>query len=116
MLKALIIEFISLFPGRTLFTCCHDVDVGEASPVKQHPYRVDPVKLMHIRKEVEYILENRIIKQSLSQWSSPCILVPKPDSSYRFCTDFCRVNAVTKTVSFPIPCIDDCIERICRSC
>ena len=114
VLKALITKFISLFPdvpGRTLFTC-HDVDVRESSPVKQHPYRVDPVKLMHIHKEVEYMLENRIIEPSLSQWSFPCILVPKPDGSYKFYTDFCRVNAITKTDSFPIPRIDDCIDRI----
>ena len=90
VLKALITEFTSLFPdvpGRTLFTS-HAVDVGEAQPIKQHPYRVDPVKLMHICKEVEYMLENRIIEPSPSQWSSPCVIVPKPDGSYRFCTDF----------------------------
>ena len=42
----------------------------------------------------------------------PCILVPKPDGSYRFCTDFRKLNAVTKTDSYPIPRIDDCIDKI----
>ena len=58
------------------------------------------------------MLEYRIIEPSLSQWSSPCILVPKPDGSYRSCTDFHRVNGVTKTDSFPILHIDYCIDRI----
>ena len=103
MLRALITEFIFLFldvPGKTLFTC-HDVDVGEAPPVKQHPYRVDSVKLMYIHKEVEYMLKNRIIEPSLSQWSSPCVLAPKPGGSYRFCTDFHQVYAVTRQICSP---------------
>jgi len=114
LLKALISDFSMLFPdtpGRTQ-SIFHDVDVGQAQPVKQHPYRVSPVKLKAMRDEVRYMLDNGIVEPSSSQWSSPSILVPKPDGSYRFCTDFRRVNAVTKTDSFPIPRIDDCIDRI----
>ena len=58
------------------------------------------------------MLDNDIIEQSHSEWSSPCILVPKSDGSYRFCTDYRKVNSVTKTDSYPIPRIDDCIDRI----
>ena len=60
------------------------------------------------------MLTNRIIEPSSSEWSSPCILVPKRDGSgsYRFCTDFCKVNAITKSDSYPIPRIEDYIDRI----
>ena len=58
------------------------------------------------------MLENGLIEPSNSEWSSPCILVPKPDGSFRFCTDFCKLNTVTKSDSFPIPRIDDCIDKI----
>ena len=34
------------------------------------------------------MLQNDIIEPSLSDWSSPCLLLPKPDGSYRLCTDF----------------------------
>ena len=57
------------------------------------------------------MLQN-IIEPSSSDWSSPCLLLPKPDGSYRLCTDFWRLNAVTKTDLFPIPRIDDCIDKI----
>ena len=112
LLKALIKEFSELFPdtpGRTQIMY-HDVDVGQAQPIKQHPYRVNAVKLKAIRDEVKYMLKNGIIEPSSSQWSLPCILVPKSDGSYRFCTDFRRVNAVTKADSYPILRIDDCID------
>ena len=49
-----------------------------------------------MRHEVEYMLQNGIIEQSQSQWSFPCVLILKPDISFRFCTDFRQVNAVTK--------------------
>ena len=56
----------------------------------------NPVKLEAIRTEIKYMLENNIIEHSSSSWSSPCLLVPKKDNSYRFCTDFRKVNSVTK--------------------
>ena len=65
-----------------------------------------------MRKEVQYMLDNNIIEPSQSNWSSPCVIVPKPDGSIRFCTDFRKVNSITKTDSFPIPRMEDCIDRI----
>ena len=97
-------------------TCiCHDVDVREASTIKQHPYWVNPIKLEQIRKEDDYMLKNKIIEPSSSSWSSPCVLVPKSDETLRFCTDFRKVNLLTKTDSFPLPRIEDCIDRIVNS-
>ena len=58
------------------------------------------------------MLENIIIEPSKSEWSYPCILVPKPDGSFRFVTDFRKVSKFTKTDSYPIPHIDVCIDKI----
>ena len=107
-------EYEQLFedvPRRTTWIS-HDVDVGDASPIKQHPYRANPFKLEQIRKEVKFLLDNDMVEESCSDWSSPCLLVPKPDGSFRFCTDYRKVNAITKVDCFPIPRIDDCIDRI----
>ena len=38
-----------------------------------------------------------------------CVLIPKPGKTWRFCTDYKKLNSVTKTDTFPIPQIDDCI-------
>ncbi|KAK3106188.1 hypothetical protein FSP39_014556 [Pinctada imbricata] len=107
-------EYTTIFPDVPKKTNAshHDVIVGDASPIKQHPYRLNPIKLQYMRKEIQYMLENDIIEPSISDWSSPCILVPKQDGTYRLCTDFRKVNSVTKTDSYPIPRIDDCIDKI----
>ena len=89
----------------------HDVDVGDSVPIKQHPYRVSPMKKELLDKEVQYMLKNDIIEESQSNWSSPCILVPKHDGGFRF-FDFRKVNDKTKSDSFLIPRIADCIDQI----
>ncbi len=58
------------------------------------------------------MLENNIAVPSYSSWSSPCLLVKKSDSTFRFCTDFRRVNAITKPDSYPLPRMEDCVDRV----
>jgi len=98
-------------PGITS-TAVHDVDMGEAVPIKQHPYHVNPAKCEYMRKEVAYMMEHGIVETSQSPWSSPCALVLKADGTWRFCTDFRKVNNMTKSDGFPLPRIEDCIDRI----
>lgn len=113
-LSSMVHEFSDLFPdtpGRAV-GMYHDVDVGDARPVKQHPYRVGPEKKKIMDKEIAYMLENGIIEPCASEWSSPSLLTPKPDGSWRFCSDFRRVNALTKSDCFPIPRVDDLIDDV----
>ncbi|KAL1246561.1 hypothetical protein QQF64_034606 [Cirrhinus molitorella] len=113
-LSELLDEFPSLFsdvPGKTTI-CSHDIDVGDASPIKQHPYRANPKKHDIMKSEVEYMLKYGIAVPSQSPWSSPCLLVPKPDSTYRFCTDCHKVNCITKADFFPLPRMEDFVDRV----
>lgn len=103
-------EFFSDVPTRTN-VLHHDIDVGVAGPTKQPPYRVNPVKRQLLRREVDYMLQHGIAEPSASSWSSPCLLVDKSDHTPRFCTDFCKVNFVTKPDCYPLPRLDDCIDR-----
>ncbi|XP_051888858.1 uncharacterized protein LOC127579869 isoform X2 [Pristis pectinata] len=113
-MRELILKFKNLFPdvpNRTSIIT-HDVDVGDAKPIKQHPYRMNVEKSKLVDQEIKYMLENDIIRHSTSNWSSPCVIVPKPDGTVRFCTDYRKVNAVTKSDAYPIPRVDDCIDRV----
>ena len=97
-LRDLIQQYESIFPDVPNRTNApvHDIDVGDSEPIKQHPYRVGPVKIKQMKEEIDYILAHDIIKLSNSEWSSPCVLVPKADGSIRFCTDYRKVNAILK--------------------
>ena len=61
------------------------------------------------------MLENDIIELSKSEWSSPCLLVPKKDGTKRFCVDYRKLNAVTHTEQWPIPRIQDILDRLAGS-
>ena len=107
-------SYPSLFgdvPSRTS-VCEHDIDVGDAAPIKQHAYRCPIVKRELMKKEVQYLVENGLALPSCSPWSSPCLLTPKSDGTPRFCTDYRKVNAVTVSDSFPLPRLEDCIDSI----
>ena len=85
-------------------------------PIKQCPYRVDPHKKNIMSKEVSYLMENDLAEPSNSPWASPCVLVPKPDGTFRLCTDYRKLNHVTKKDSFPLVRIDDLIDDVGKSC
>ena len=44
----------------------HDIDVGGARPIKQHAYRVNPVKRALMVKEAEYLLNHGLARPSSS--------------------------------------------------
>ncbi len=90
----------------------HDINVGDAQPIKQHPYRVNFIKRAVMKKEVQYLLEKDLASPSVSSWSSPCLLVQKSDGTARFCTDYRHVNAVTVPDCFPMPRMEDCVDSV----
>lgn len=58
------------------------------------------------------MLDNDIIEPGTSEWASPCLLVPKSDGSWRLCTDYRKVNTLTVSDCFPLPRIDDIIDKV----
>ena len=68
---------------------------------------MNPTKLQYLREETQYLLDNDFIEPNQSDWSCPCILVPKPDGTFCMCTDYRKVNFITKTDSFPVPRMGD---------
>lgn len=81
----------------------HDTDVGDSPPINQHAYRVNPDKRLCLQKQVNYMLENGIAEPSSSSWSSLCVLADISDGSDQFCTNFRKVNGVTKPDCYPPP-------------
>jgi hypothetical protein len=53
-----------------------------------------------------------VIEESDSPWSSPVILVRKRNGELRFCMDYRKLNDVTKKDCFPLPRIDDTLDKL----
>ena len=88
--------------GRTHLTL-HQIDTGEARPVKLPPRRVP----LHLQNEVsdhlKQMLENDIVQPSHSPWAAPVVLVRKRDGSLRFCVDYRKLNDLTRKDAYPLP-------------
>ena len=84
--REMIEEFSPLLPDSPAVTNAVVMDISledDAKPAKQPTYRMNPQIGDILRSEIDYMLENKMIELSNSDWSYPCLPVPKPKSSYR---------------------------------
>lgn len=56
-----------------------------------------------------------VIEPSIIAWSSPIVLVPKKDGSLKLCLNFRKLTAVCKFDAYPMPRINELVERIGRA-
>ena len=62
--------------GRTSVVS-HRIDTGNAAPIKQRFYRTSYQNQLFIKEEIQRLLETGLIKPSMSQWTSPVVVVEK---------------------------------------
>ena len=108
-------EFASIFsdkPGRT-HLCTHHIElVQNAKPFRSVPYRLNPEKMSYLKKEISDLLQAGLIEESESPYASPIILVPKANNKWRLCTDLRKLNSQSVADPFPVPRVDDLIDRV----
>ncbi len=112
-LQHLIGQFSDVFsslPGQTN-VLQHDIRTPPGVIVRQRPYRVPEARRQAIEEEVQQMLKFGVIEPSRSPWSSPIVMVPKPDGTLCFCNDFRRLNEVSEFDRYPMPRVDELLGR-----
>ncbi|GJZ91209.1 reverse transcriptase domain-containing protein [Tanacetum coccineum] len=112
--------------------CTHKILMeDDYKPAVQHQRRVNPKIHDVIKKEVEILLEAGLIYQiSDSPWVSPVHCVPKKGgftvvandeneliptrlvTGWRVCIDYHKLNEATRKDHFPLPFMDQVLERL----
>ena len=113
-LQNLVNEFSDVFsnqPGRTN-VIEHRIILTTNKPIRQCPYRIPQAYREKVKKEIEEMEENGIIRKSKSEWASPLVIVPKKDGSLRLCVDFRRLNAVSEFDAYPMPLVEEVLDRM----
>ena len=108
-------EFADIFSGvpcKTTLSVHHIELQPDTKPIQCTPYRLNPEKADALKQELNKLLDLGIIEESSSPWASPIVMVPKPDGTLRLCTDFRKVNSVTVPDPFPLPLVEDLLDRV----
>lgn len=71
----------------------HDIDVGDAQPLRQRAYHLPIGMRRWMEKREGNTSEHEIAEPASSSWASMSV---KADGSDTFGTDFRKINAVTK--------------------
>ena len=123
---------ISNLKGISPARCMHKILLEDnAKPVVQPQRRLNPAMKEVVQKEVTKLLEAGIIYPiSDSPWVSPVQVVPKKGgmtvvhneknelvptrtvTGWRMCIDYRRLNTATRKDHFPLPFIDQMLERL----
>ena len=91
----------------------HRIELEPGSRPPWRPiYRMSPLELDTLRKELDKLLKNGSIEPSVSPYGAPVIFVKKKSGELRMCIDYRALNKITIKNRFPIPLIDDLIDRL----
>ncbi|KAM8939644.1 uncharacterized protein RCH25_053348 [Pelodytes ibericus] len=106
-------ESFSNVPGYTPLATPR-VETSGQLPMRQTPYRIPEAVREHMRQEINEMLQLGVIEPSDSPWASPVVLVLKRDGTTRFCMYYRRLNEKTVSDAYPMPRIDELLDRMAR--
>ena len=112
--KCLLTKFTDVMsdvPGRTNVIEC-DIKVTTDEPIKTKPYPLPFATRETVQAEIQKMIQLGVVEPSNSPYSSPVVLVPKPDGSKRFCIDFRNLNKVTVYEAEPMQTQDDIFSKL----
>ena len=89
---------IELFPG--------------VPPPHKAPYRHGPSHQKEIQCQITELLDKGLIRPSSSPFGAPLLLVEKKNKTYRMCIDYRALNKVTVKNRYPIPCVNDLLDKL----
>ena len=94
----------------------HAIDVvpGSAPPYKAS-YRMSPLELQELKKQIEELLAQGHIRPSTSPYGSPVLFVKKKEGTLRMCVDYRALNKITIKNKYPLPRIDELLDRLVGS-
>lgn len=90
----------------------HHIRLTDTTPIKQRHRPLNPAMQAVANRELDEMLEKGVVEPSESPYSSPIVLIPKKDGSYRFCVDYRAINQVSQKDAYPLPQIPAILDKL----
>ncbi|XP_037806852.1 uncharacterized protein LOC119600595 isoform X1 [Lucilia sericata] len=112
--KREVIEMIHNYkPGKCKTTNIEmRIILKDEKPIFCNPRRLPIRERYIVDSQIEQWLDEGIIEPSESEFCSPIVLTKKKDSTPRLCIDFRRINKVIVKDRYPLPLIEDQLDRL----
>lgn len=88
------------------------IRLNSDAPVYYRPYKLSFNEKLRVREIINDLLAKGIIRESESAYASPILLIKKKDGTDRMCVDFRALNRITIKDRYPLPLIEDHIDRL----
>jgi hypothetical protein len=86
--------------------------VPDAAIPKKKMYRMSPLEIEAVKKELNELIERGAIQPSKSPFGSPVLFVKKKDDTLRMCIDYRALNKITVKNHYPLPLIDQIFDAL----
>lgn len=83
-----------------------------SQPPWRAPYRLATTELDELRRQLDDYLGKGWIRPSQSPFAAPVLFVKKASGELRLCVDYRALNAVTQRDRYPLPRVEDCLDRL----
>ena len=83
-----------------------------AVPPNKPPYRFSPNEHDELQAQIDDLLAQGHIRPLQSPYGAPILFVPKKDGRWRMCVDYRALNKQTIRDRYPLPRIDDLLDRL----
>ncbi|MCO5558561.1 hypothetical protein L7F22_012146 [Adiantum nelumboides] len=91
----------------------HEIEtIPGCEPVSKRPYKMSLPKAIELKEQLKQLIEQGFIRPSTSPWGAPVLFQKKKDGSLRLCIDYRGLNQVTVKNKYPIPRIDELLDRL----
>ena len=91
-----------------------EMDIQETPgsvPQCKQPYRMSPLELKELKKQLDHLLKAGYIRPSKSPYGAPVLFAPKKNGALRLCLDYRALNAQTIKDRYPLPRDTDCFDQ-----
>lgn len=91
----------------------HALELQEGTEPPHLPiYNMSERELKVLREYLDSAMSKGWIQPSSSPAGAPVLFAPKADGSLRLCVDYRGLNAITKKNRYPLPLIDEMLDRL----